>query len=103
MALDRILTDVKRTRETGGCPAKQTVAKQSANRVRGASRSFVGEGKQATAPGDRRKTGLRVVGGGTGRYGVSPLEWVAPHEVGAQGKTFPAQTSKISQITLDQT
>lgn len=44
---------------------------------------------QATAPGVPRKTGLRVAGGGTGCYGVSPLEWVAPHNVGAKGKAFP--------------
>ena len=27
--------------------------------------------------------------GGPGRYGVSPLEWVAAHESSGEGKSFP--------------
>ena len=81
------------TRETGVCPAKQTVNRRERQSRDGEqSRSFGGRGNQALAPGDRRKTGLRGVGGGTGRYGVPPLEWVVPHKVGAQGKTFPLNT-----------
>ena len=80
----------KPTRQTGVCPAKQTVTRRKGqSRAGEPSRSFGGKGNQAAAPCDRRKTGLRVVGGGTGRYGVSPLEWVAPHEVGARERPFP--------------
>jgi hypothetical protein len=37
------------------------------------------------------KDGLASGGRWSGRYGVSPLEWVAPHEVGAREKLFPPQ------------
>jgi hypothetical protein len=34
---------------------------------------------------------MRVAGGGPGRYGVSPFEWVVPHKVGTREKPFPCR------------
>jgi len=44
------------------------------------------EGIQAAAPGDRRKTGLRVAGGRTGRCGVSPLDGMGCVAPGSTGR-----------------
>ena len=76
--------------EAGVCPAKRQSPADSANRGKVAQAGLSqAEGIQAAAPADRGKTGLRVAGGETGRCGVSPLERVAPHEVGAKGNAFP--------------
>ena len=85
--LDRTQMEVKRLRQTGVCPAKQIITRRKRQlQERRASRSSGGKKNQATAPGDRRNTGLRVEAGG--ERGGCPLEWAAPYGVGAKGKTF---------------
>jgi hypothetical protein len=52
--------------------------------------------RQPPATGGRRAS--ERWDGGPGCYGVSPLEWVAPHEVGAWEKLFP---QKADNVTTD--
>jgi hypothetical protein len=60
-----------------------------ANRESGEpSRSFAGRGNQAAAPGDRRKTGLRVAGGGGALRGVPARKGSAARSK-REGKAFP--------------
>ena len=103
-AADRIVAEQATEKGVAGClSGGPTVTRRKRRQTAGdQSRSFAGEGNLAAVPTDRRKTGLRVAGGGRGRCGVSPLEWVAPHEIGALGKAFPVRHPILDSGEKDQ-
>src|SRR5260221_12217120 len=64
-------------------PQTRQMAESAASRARSAADSRASQSRQRpTVHGDSRRGGVA---------GNSPLEWVAPHEVGAKGKTFPSK------------
>jgi hypothetical protein len=73
-----------------------------ANSREGASRSFAGKGNQSASARRPKKDGLASGGWWNVALRVSPLEWGAPHEVGAQGKTFPCPSVPLKGRRADE-